>query len=166
MKLLGRLAFTLALITILPSAVRAQSEPGAAVIDIAGTYACEGSTPQGDAYRGTVRIVRHADSYRVFWRFETDEDNVGVGIRNGDVFAVSYFDVLPAVVVYQVEQTEAGPRLVGKWTVLGADDEVFFETLTKLEHPVSDEPPAARPRSPRRPPPPAFTPIVINRVSP
>jgi hypothetical protein len=166
MKLFGGFVFILALVIVPPSAAWAQSGSGGA-LEIEGIYACEGSSPKGEAYRGTVQIVRHADTYRVFWRLGTDEGNVGVGIRSGDVLAVSYFDMLPAVVVYKVERTESGPRLVGKWTVLGADDKVFSETLTKLEHPPSAEPPATRPRSPRRPPPPpAFTPIVADRVAP
>jgi hypothetical protein len=165
MKLFGGLALTVALITAPPSAAWAQSDSARGTLEIDGTYACEGRTPKGDAYHGTVRIVRQGDTYRVFWKLDAQEGNVGVGIHTGDMLAVSYFEALPAIVVYKIEPTESGQRLVGQWTVLGADGKVFSETLTKLKQPAT-EPPATRPPSPRRRQPPSGTPVAVYRVSP
>jgi hypothetical protein len=60
---------------------------------------------------------------------DSDLIAVGMGIRTGDVLAVSYLSGLPGVVAYRIEE---GDRLVGEWTVAGAEGELFSETLVKV----------------------------------
>src|SRR5262249_34828676 len=111
-------------------------------------YACEGTGPNGQDYHGTVEIVRHENTYTIRWDFSSDEEYVGIGLINGDIFAVSYFGSVPGVVAYRIEQGEKGPRLVGQWTVVESPGRVFVETLTRMTTDVSDPLPA-RPRPSR-----------------
>src|SRR5687767_3825870 len=69
--------------------------------NLVGVYACQGLTPKGAEYRGTVEIVRHNGTYQLLWTFR-DERQVGIGIVSGDVLAVSYFGGMPGLVVYRI----------------------------------------------------------------
>ena len=53
-----------------------------------------------------------------------------------DVFAVSYFGGAPAVVVYTVD----GEKLVGEWTMGGAEGAVYSETLIRTGAAPAQEP--------------------------
>ena len=70
---------------------------------------------------------------------------MGLGIRDGDMLAVSFFSAdNGGVVLYRID----GTRLVGHWSAPLTDGQVFEETLTR----VSDVPPGpaqAPPASPR-----------------
>ncbi len=71
----------------------------------------------------------------------------GVGILRNDLLAVSYFGGTPAVVIYKVD----AEKLVGEWTMGGADGKTFAETLTRVpEGSISIPTPQERPRRPRR----------------
>jgi hypothetical protein len=96
--------------------------------DLAGLYVCDGVGPDGAPYQALVEIVKNNDTYQLVWWFESEVVGIGLGIRSGDVLAVMHYSGLPGVVAYRIEQ---GPRLVGRWTVAGADGVVFSETLTK-----------------------------------
>jgi len=105
----------------------ASAGPGA---DLSGTYACQGINPDGSSYESVVvEIVRYNDAYQLRWLADSDLIAVGMGIRTGDVLAVSYLSGLPGVVAYRIEE---GDRLVGEWTVAGAEGELFSETLVKV----------------------------------
>jgi hypothetical protein len=114
--------------------------------DLAGVYACEGTRPDGVEYSGTVEIVRNEGTYQLLWTLPPHEQYIGIGIRNGDVLAVSYFGGMPGLVVYRLEQGDKGPRLVGQWTVVDADGQVFPETLTRV---AAGDAPAFAPSHPR-----------------
>ena len=89
-----------------------------------------GINPDGSTYESVVvEIVRHNDAYQLRWLADSELIAVGMGIRTGDVLAVSYLSGLPGVVAYRIEQ---GDRLVGEWTVAGAEGELFSETLVKV----------------------------------
>ena len=97
--------------------------------DLSGMYQCEGVGPNGTKYRGIVEIAKNDQTYRLRWTIRPDGVYLGIGILRGDELAVSYFGQVLGVVLYQIEK---GPRLVGQWTVMGADGQVFSETLTKM----------------------------------
>ena len=103
----------------------AQASPEA---DLAGLYICDGVNPDGSSYRGIVQILKHRDAYQLLWSFESEVVAIGIGIRSGDVLAVMHYSGIPGVIAYRIEQ---GSRLVGEWTVAGADGVLFSETLTK-----------------------------------
>jgi len=94
--------------------------------DLPGVYRCDGRNPDGSPYQGVVEISKVRDTFRVRWTMD-DGAIMGVGIYSGGVFAVSYFGGAPAVVVYKVD----GAKLVGEWTMGGAEGAVYVETLTK-----------------------------------
>ena len=112
-------------------------------INLVGTYACEGTNPDGATYSGIVEIVqaqRHLsgqvdDAERqlrsLAWESSAETSS-----------PVSYYGGTPALVVYAV--AEDG-RLNGKWTAGGADGEVFTETLTKM--PAGTRKPVKREKS-------------------
>jgi hypothetical protein len=99
--------------------------------DVSGLYACNGTAPDGQTYRGSVDIFRHDDTYQLLWRFSPDEQYLGLGVVTGDVLAVTYFAGGPGVVAYRIEQDAKTLRLAGEWTVPLADGRVFRETLTR-----------------------------------
>jgi hypothetical protein len=95
--------------------------------DLTGVYRCEGVNPDGTAYEGVVDIAKIHDTFLVRWTLGDGSSVIGVGILSGGVFAVSYFGGAPAVVVYKID----GDRLIGEWTMGGAEGTVYSETLTK-----------------------------------
>ena len=127
-EMLRPLLLLLALLTaVLNVADPASADPG---VDLSGTYACQGINPDGSSYESVVvEIVRYNDAYQLRWLADSDLIAVGMGIRTGDVLAVSYLSGLPGVVAYRIEE---GDRLVGEWTVAGAEGELFSETLVKV----------------------------------
>ncbi len=99
-------------------------------LDLTGIYKCEGVNPDGERYKGRVEIAKNDRTYRLVWTHSPVGTALGVGILNGDVLAVSYFNPeMVGVILYKVEK---GPRLVGEWTAVGADGHVYPETLTKM----------------------------------
>lgn len=103
--------------------------------DLAGVYRCDGTNPDGKPYHGQVEIRKVRDTFRVRWTMD-DGAITGVGIYSGGVFAVSYFGGAPAVVVYTV----TGEKLVGEWTMGGAEGAVYAETLTRTGAVPTQEP--------------------------
>ena len=98
--------------------------------DLSGLYRCEGTNPDGKPYRGTVEIVKNDQTYRVKWTMGQRGASFGIGVVRGDVLAVSYYTGGNlGVVVYRIVK---GPQLIGEWTVLGADGQLFPEKLTKM----------------------------------
>jgi hypothetical protein len=128
------LVIALAVSGVSPAAI-----PEAESNDLVGIYQCRGTNPDGTPYEGVVEIARIADTYRVHWRLNNDVNVIGVGIYSGGVFAVSYFGGAPGVVVYRID----GSRLVGEWTMGGAEGTIYTETLTRVAA-------GAEPREPQR----------------
>jgi len=118
-------------------------------VELAGVYACNGRNPDGSSYDTVVEIVKQDDAFVLRWFDQSELIAVGLGIRKGDVFAVSYFSGLPGVAAYHIED---GNRLVGEWTVAGAGGALFSETLTKMpaemleqrQQPLQSQPPSSR----------------------
>jgi hypothetical protein len=108
---------------------------------VAGVYLCEGANPDGSPYRGLVEIVAVDNTYLVHWIMADGAEVLGVGIRNSDVLSVSYFGGTPAVVVYRID----GDRLVGEWTMGGAEGMLYSETLTRMPEQKPSKPQRTRP---------------------
>jgi len=118
--------------------------------DLSGLYICEGTAVEGAAYRGFVRITLHDDVYLVRWMFSDGDAYMGIGVVNGNAFAVTYIGSTPGVAAYTIEDAT---RLVGTWTVASAGGRAYSETLTKLVGQVHDGPGDQEPPQPRRSPP-------------
>jgi hypothetical protein len=114
--------------------------------DPSGVYLCEGTNPDGHRYRGIVQIAAIEDTFLVRWTLSDDIEVTGVGILRNDTLSVSYFGGTPAVVVYKVD----AEKLVGEWTMGGADGKTYGETLTRVPEgsitiPKQQERPRRRP---------------------
>ena len=115
--------------------------------DPSGVYLCEGTNPDGHRYRGIVQIAAIEDTFLVRWTLSDDIEVTGVGILRNDVLSVSYFGGTPAVVVYKVD----AEKLVGEWTMGGADGKTDAEPLTRVPAgSITIPKPEERPRRPRR----------------
>jgi len=64
----------------------------------------------------------------VRWTLADDVEVTGVGILQNNMLSVSYFGGTPAVVVYKVD----ADKLVGEWTMGGAEGRTYAETLTRM----------------------------------
>ena len=114
--------------------------------DPSGVYLCEGTNPDGHRYRGIVQIAAIEDTFLVRWTLSDEIEVTGVGILKNDMLSVSYFGGTPAVVVYKVD----AEKLVGEWTMGGADGKTYAETLTRVpEGSITIPKPEQKPR--RRP---------------
>ena len=119
--------------------------------NITGLYSCDGMSPEGRPYHGKAEIVRLDDTYRILWSLESNSGDVqmmGVGILRNGVFSVSYFGGAPGIAVYKID----GQKLVGEWTIGGADGAVYPETLTRLADQQPHPSPAPQQQDNRPPP--------------
>ncbi|MEZ0259230.1 MAG: hypothetical protein ACAI37_28435 [Chthoniobacter sp.] len=96
--------------------------------DVEGTYKCEGDNQRGGKYTGTVTIAKQNQTYRVVWKLAPRETYFGLGVLQGDVLAVSYYESRLGVVAYKVEDDS---KLVGKRAMVQGDGTVTTETLTR-----------------------------------
>ena len=97
-------------------------------VHISGKYTVEGLNPDGGTYRGTAEIAKKGDTYTIDWLIGSAEKYKGIGIRQGDVLAVSYVsNAISGVVVYKIEKG----KLVGQWAIQGGNGKIQTETLTK-----------------------------------
>jgi len=114
---------------------------------VAGVYLCEGANPDGSPYKGLVEIVAVDNTYLVHWVMADGVEVLGVGIRNSDTLSVSYFGGTPALAVYRIE----GDRLLGQWTMGGAEGMLYSETLTRMSEDKLKKPePRKRPARPQQ----------------
>lgn len=118
----------------------AAAEPAA----LAGVYECRGVGADGKQYRGAVVIEPDGSRFLLQWYISAELTAVGLGIREGNMLAVSFFGAdAGGVVLYRID----GERLVGHWSAPLTDGQVFEETLTRM----GDVPPSA-PSNPANPP--------------
>jgi hypothetical protein len=123
----------------------------AAEADLSGVYYCEGLNGDGSPYRAVVVIRKHNDTYRLHWNFSSRAAAFGLGIRNEDTLAVSYYGANTGVVLYNI----VGEHLVGRWTVAGGNGGVATERLTRVGEvpPGTDADPAGEEAPPVTPAP-------------
>ena len=141
------IAFLLAVLITFAGITFAQHQPAAG--DVSGVYRCEGKNPDGSPYQGVVEIAAVGGTYLVRWTLSNRVEVWGVGILRHDSLSVSYFGGTPAIVVYDKD----GERLVGEWTMGGAEGALFTETLTKVPGKPTMQPRERRePREPNTAP--------------
>jgi hypothetical protein len=87
-----------------------------------GRYQLEGLKPGGEAYRGTVSIMRSGDSFVLVWQ-AGDQSHRGKGKRRGNLLQVERADGIPAIYALDSDGTLRG--LLGK----GGGE----ETLTPIQ---------------------------------
>lgn len=105
--------------------------------DITGYYTCKGKEASGKSYDGIAVVAKKNDVYVVTWVIGGASTFTGVGIRQGETFAVSW--ALPVnektfirgVNLYKIEP---GPRLVGIWATLPGPGLHQRETLVFLRN--------------------------------
>ena len=124
------------------TAAPAPSKPAAG---LPGVYDCQGTGADGKPYRGAVIIQPDGNRFVLQWYVGTQLSAIGLGLRDGNMLAVSFFGPdAGGVILYKID----GTRLVGQWSAPVTDGKVFEETLTR----VADTPPAAAPPPSPAPP--------------
>jgi hypothetical protein len=112
--------------------------PAAPAAALPGVYECQGTGADGKLYRGAVIIAPDGDRFVLQWFVGTQLSAIGLGLREGNVLAVSFIGPdAGGVILYKID----GTRLVGQWSAPANNGQVFEETLTR----VADTPPAAIP---------------------
>ena len=130
-----------------PLVGRAAETPTPDPPDLPGIYECQGTGADGRPYRGAVIIDSEGSRFVVRWIIASELTAVGVGIREGNMLAVSFFGPESGgVVLYRID----GQRLIGHWSAPLAEGQVFEETLTRVANPPTPSsapsPAPARPR--------------------
>jgi uncharacterized protein (TIGR03067 family) len=98
--------------------------------DLAGTYKSETVEIDGKKSTTDVTIERIGDSYMVTYTRKGNLLFLGVGLRKGNLFALSWLsEGKVGISVYEIEE---GPRLVGEFTQLGGPGVLGRETLTRV----------------------------------
>lgn len=118
-------------------------------LDITGQYQADGDNPRGGNYTAAVTIAQRGATYVVKWDLP-DEEQVGVGIVEGDLLSVSWVTNGGAgIAVYKIRSH--GDTLVGHWAQMGGDGRTFSEVLSRKpdqrkSHPMAraERPPAVR----------------------
>jgi hypothetical protein len=141
-----------------PAALPGSAEPAG----LAGVYEFQGMGADGRPYRGAVVIEPDGDRFLLQWFISRELSAVGLGIREGNMLAVSFFSAdAGGVILYRID----GQRLVGHWSAPLTNGQVFEETLTRMADPppaVVPSPPSTSP-SPSRPKPSNSRPFGSSR---
>ena len=137
----------LLLLCVGPLVGRAAETPSPGPADLPGIYECQGVGADGRPYRGAVIIEPEGNRFVVRWIIASELTAIGVGIREGNMLAVSFFGPdSGGIVLYRID----GQRLIGHWSAPPAEGQVFEETLTRVARPPEPSsttpPPAPRPR--------------------
>lgn len=113
------MTLTLALAAFPPLAEQPLEAP--AECDLDGFYTCTGG--QGtDAYHCVAVVAKRGGSYHIKWIFDSGENAVGIGQRDGDRFWVAWSDqAIIGLARYRIEMKSDKPHLVG----VKGTDEVF-----------------------------------------
>jgi len=100
-------------------------------IDIAGKYKAESRDIDGKTQTGEAEIRRVGECYIVKYQRGKQVAYVGIGIRQGDQFSVSWANRSEiGISVYKIEK---GPKLVGGFAKLDGIGIVTPETMVPLE---------------------------------
>jgi hypothetical protein len=110
------------------------------VVDISGYYTCRGKETNGKQYTGIAVITKAKEVYAVQWTIGIGSTFLGVGIRQGNILAVSWAQpgeqtVVRGINMYKIDK---GPTLTGRWATLPGDGTLKSETLTFLKR-LGDE---------------------------
>ena len=116
--------------------------------DLPGIYECQGTGADGRPYRGAVVIEPDGSRFVVRWIIASQLAAVGVGVREGNMLAVSFFGPESGgVVLYRID----GQRLFGHWSAPLAEGQVFEETLTRVASPPEPSSTTPQPAPRQRP---------------
>ena len=120
--------------------------------ELPGLYDCQGTGADGRPYRGAVVIQPDGSRFLLQWYVATELTAVGVGIREGNMLAVSFYSAdAGGVVLYRID----GDKLVGRWSAPLTNGQVFEEILTRAAN--QPAPPEAAPSKPPTTPRPSRT---------
>lgn len=137
----------------------APAAPSAPVTGLPGVYECQGVGADGRAYRGAVLIEPDGNRFVLQWYVGPKLTAIGLGIREGNMLAVSFVGPdAGGVVLYRID----GARLIGQWSAPVTAGQVFEETLTR----VADTPPAAAPPASAPPKPRPSSPRLSGKTRP
>jgi uncharacterized protein (TIGR03067 family) len=99
--------------------------------DLAGVYRSESTEIDGSKHVSEAVIERMGDAYLVTYKKNEAIAFLGVGIRKGDIFCMSWISQGQAgITLYQIEK---GHRLVGQYTRLGGPGVLSQEILTRQD---------------------------------
>ena len=126
---------TLMLLPLVACLWQLPTPAGAAEINLAGDYQCDGVYSSGGAYTYQVRITKRGETYHVKWTSPSDKKYLveGVGILKDNTLAVGFDGSTKGVALFFVEKGGQGPKLVGNWSGNPGDGTLGRETLNFLK---------------------------------
>ncbi len=97
-------------------------------VDIVGKYRYEVLDAPGNGFVADAFVEKRGDSYIVTYKLNDKVLFIGTAIRKGDQLSVAWSNLGQAgISVYKIE---AGPKLMGEYTVLGGVGATAKESLT------------------------------------
>lgn len=100
--------------------------------DLAGAYRSVSTEIDGSKHVAEAEIERMGDAYLVTYKRGAGLAYVGIGLRKGNVFCLSWISQGQAgVTLYTIE---SGHRLIGHYTQLGGPGIVSEEVLTRIDY--------------------------------
>ena len=100
--------------------------------DLAGAYRSVSTEIDGSKHVAEAEIERMGDAYLVTYRRGAGVAYVGIGLRKGNVFCLSWISQGQAgITLYTIE---SGHRLVGQYTQLGGPGIISDEVLTRVDY--------------------------------
>lgn len=100
--------------------------------DLTGTYRSVSTEIDGTRSAAEVDIERMGDAYLVTYKRGAGVAYIGIGLRKGNVFCMSWMSQGQAgITMYTIE---SGHRLVGIYTQLGGPGILSEETLTRTDY--------------------------------
>ncbi|MCS7045191.1 MAG: TIGR03067 domain-containing protein [Gemmataceae bacterium] len=106
--------------------IRSKDEPD----DLAGTYRSVSTELDGTKHVAAAIVERVGDAYLVTYIKDQKVAYLGIGLRKGDVFSLSWMSQgRVGITMYRIE---SNTRLVGHYTQLGGPGILSEETLTRL----------------------------------
>lgn len=100
--------------------------------DLAGAYRSVSTEIDGSKHVAEAEIERMGDAYLVTYKRGAGVAYVGIGLRKGNVFCLSWISQGQAgVTLYTIE---SGHRLIGHYTQLGGPGIISEEVLTRVDY--------------------------------
>lgn len=100
-------------------------------VDIVGEYRYGSELLSGGTETGTVRIQRLGEAYDILMMPTGSPEYPGIGIRNGDHFAICYSLAIERGVGSFTINSDG--TLTGHWATLGSDGELLSDTWEKVQ---------------------------------
>ena len=97
-------------------------------VDIVGKYRSELVESSGKTLVTEATVEKRGDAYMVTYRMDDKVLFIGTAIRKGELLSMSW--ISGGQIGVSVYKIEAGPKLVGEYTILGGIGVTAKETLT------------------------------------